>query len=77
MSPYQSSTKQIQSPYAWTFVDLNVDETGACWTAERNALRDIKPKGLVVRYPNGIELLCTDGKTWRSVPRVHHDKSKA
>lgn len=52
MSPYQSSTKQIQSPYAWTFVDLNVDETGACWTAERNALRDIKPKGLVVRYPN-------------------------
>ncbi len=52
VSVYVSNTKQIPSPHAWTFAGLQVDESGACYAAERNGLRDIKPKGLLVRYPN-------------------------
>lgn len=27
-------------------------------------------------HSNGVELLCFDGATWKSVPRVFHDKTK-
>jgi hypothetical protein len=56
MSVYVSTTKQIASPHAWTFAGLAVDESGACYAAERNALRDIKAKGLLVRYPNPFKV---------------------
>ena len=52
MSSYISDTEQIHNSSAWTFAGLAVDESGSCYAAERKGLRNIKPKGLIVRYPN-------------------------
>ncbi len=52
MAIYQSNTPQVQHRNAWTFAGLAVDQAGDCFVAERNGLRDIKAKGLIVRYPN-------------------------
>jgi hypothetical protein len=52
MTPYRSETQQLKGQNSWTFTELTLDESGAVYAAERSAMRDIKPKGLLVRYPN-------------------------
>jgi hypothetical protein len=79
---YESKTKQIESTHAWTYAGLQVDASGACYAAERNGLRDIKPKGLLVRYPNPFagggepEVLYQTSDSfqhyWRSPAGEHH-----
>lgn len=49
---FRSSTPQLRGPNAYTFTHLVLDAEGNCYSSEQRGLRDLKSKGLVVRYPN-------------------------
>lgn len=49
---YRSDTPQAFNANHYTFTSLHVDRAGTCYATEMRGGRDIKPKGLVVRYPN-------------------------
>ena len=74
---FSSTTRQPQSPHAWTFSGLELDGAGSVIAAERNGLRGIKAKGLVVRYANpftspGVkpEILCESSDSFVGLHRT-------